>query len=285
MSRHDITLAPVDPRHVPALDDDEARRPDDAPRGDAFAKAIDDLHERLRARQALLAADGRHAVLVVLQGRDTSGKDGTIREVFAATNPQGTRVTAFAAPSPLELRHDYLWRVHEAAPPRGAVGIFNRSHYEDVLVARVRGLAPEATWSRRFRHIVEFERMLADEGTVILKFFLHISRAEQAERLRGRLDEPEKNWKFDEKDLEDRLRWDAFTLAYQDVFRHTSTDWAPWYVVPADSKKTRNLLVAQTIVQALERLELRPPALPEGKLEALRATLDAQLRAEEARQD
>jgi PPK2 family polyphosphate:nucleotide phosphotransferase len=282
MSRHAISLAPVDPRHVPALTDAEARRPDDAPRGDALVKAVEDLHARLRARQALLAADGRRALLVVLQGRDTSGKDGTIRDVFAATNPQGARVTAFGAPSSLELRHDYLWRVHEAVPPRGTVGIFNRSHYEDVLVARVRGLVPEDTWSRRFRHIVEFERMLVDEGTVILKFFLHISRDEQAERLRERLDEPAKNWKFDEKDLEDRLRWNAFTLAYQDVFRHTSTEWAPWYVVPADSKKTRNLLVAQAIVQALEAMELRPPALPAGKLEALRTTLDAQLRAEQA---
>ena len=282
MTRDKLALAPVDPAHVPALGDDDARRSDDAPRGDDLREAIADLHERLRARQALLAADGGRALLVVLQGRDTSGKDGTIRDVFAACNPQGCRVTAFAAPSTLELRHDYLWRVHAAAPPRGTIGIFNRSHYEDVLVARVRGLVSEERWAKRYRHIVEFERMLVEEGTVVLKFFLHVSRAEQAERLRERLDEPDKNWKFDEKDLEDRLRWNAYTLAYQDVFRHTSTPWAPWWVVPADHKKTRNLLVAQTIVRALESMDLSPPQLPEGKLESLRTTLEAQLLAEEA---
>ena len=280
MSKHDVRLAPVDPHHLPALDDDDARRPAEAPRGGDLREAIDELHDRLRERQALLAADGRRALLVVLQGRDTSGKDGTIRDVFSACNPQGCRVTAFAAPGPLELRHDYLWRVHTAVPPRGTIGIFNRSHYEDVLVARVRGLVSEEVWSRRYRHIVEFERMLVDEGTIVLKFFLHISHAEQAKRLRERLTESEKNWKFDEKDLEDRLRWNAYTLAYQDAFRETSTDWAPWYVVPADHKKTRNLLVAQTIVNALESVDLRPPQLPAGKLESLQTALDAQLRAE-----
>ena len=280
MSKHDVPLAAVDPHFVPPLDDDEARRPDTAPRGDALNETIAELHDRLRARQALLAADGRRALLVVLQGRDTSGKDGTIRDVFSACNPQGCRVTAFAAPSTLELRHDYLWRVHAAVPPRGTIGIFNRSHYEDVLVARVRGLVSEETWERRYRHIVEFERMLVEEGTIVLKFFLHISRAEQAKRLRERLAEPDKNWKFDEKDLDDRLRWNAYTHAYRDALRLTSTELAPWYVIPADHKKTRNLLVAQRIVEALDAVDLRPPQLEPGKLETLKTMLEAQLRAE-----
>ena len=229
----------------------------------------------------MLAASGKQALLVVLQGRDTAGKDGTIRNVFSACNPQGCRVTAFAAPSPLELSHDYLWRVHAAVPPRGYIGIFNRSHYEDVLAARVRGLVPESVWSHRYRHIAEFERMLVDEGTVVLKFFLHVSRGEQARRLRKRLEKPEKNWKFDAKDLEDRLRWNAYTLAYRDAFRATSTAWAPWYVVPADDKKVRNYCVGGTIVRALESLDLRPPELPPEKLESLRTTLEAQLAAEQ----
>jgi PPK2 family polyphosphate:nucleotide phosphotransferase len=273
-------LDPVAAAEPPELHDDEAAPPEKAPRGRALRAAIEELNERLGAAQAMLAASGKQALLVVLQGRDTAGKDGTIRNVFSACNPQGCRVTAFAAPSARELSHDYLWRVHAAAPPRGYIGIFNRSHYEDVLAARVRGLVPESVWSHRYRHIAEFERMLVDEGTVVLKFFLHISRGEQARRLRKRLEKPEKNWKFDQKDLEDRLRWNAYTLAYRDAFRATSTAWAPWYVVPADDKKARNYFVADTIVRALESLDLRPPELPPQKLEALRTELDAQLHAE-----
>jgi PPK2 family polyphosphate:nucleotide phosphotransferase len=274
-------LDPVVASEPPELHDAEAAPPDKAPSGRALRSAIEELNERLGAAQEMLAASGRHALLVVLQGRDTAGKDGTIRNVFSACNPQGCRVTAFAAPSTLELSHDYLWRVHAAAPPRGFIGIFNRSHYEDVLAARVRGLVPESVWSRRYRHIAEFERVLVEEGTVVLKFFLHVSKAEQARRLRKRLEKPEKNWKFDAKDLEDRLRWNAYTLAYRDAFRATSTEWAPWHVVPADDKKVRNYFVAGTIVRALESLDLRPPALPPEKLEALRTTLEAQLGAEQ----
>jgi PPK2 family polyphosphate:nucleotide phosphotransferase len=273
-------LEPIDGTAPPELTDDEATARD-VPRGRALREALDELHERLRVAQGRLAADGRRALLVVLQGRDTAGKDGTIRDVFSACNPQGCRVTAFAAPSSQELAHDYLWRVHATAPARGMIGIFNRSHYEDVLAARVRGIVPEAVWARRFRHIAEFERMLYDEGTVVLKLFLHVSRAEQAKRLRKRLERPDKNWKFDAKDLDDRLRWNAYTVAYRDAFRATATAWAPWYVVPADSKKARNYLVAQVIVAALEGLDLRPPELPAEKLESLRTMLDAQLDAEE----
>jgi PPK2 family polyphosphate:nucleotide phosphotransferase len=274
-------LDPVVASDPPELHDAEAAPPEGAPSGRALRAAVEELNERLGAAQGTLAASGKHALLVVLQGRDTAGKDGTIRNVFSACNPQGCRVTAFAAPSTLELSHDYLWRVHAAAPPRGFIGIFNRSHYEDVLAARVRGLVPESVWSRRYRHIAEFERMLVEEGTVVLKFFLHVSKDEQARRLRKRLEKPEKNWKFDAKDLEDRLRWNAYTLAYRDAFRATSTAWAPWYVVPGDDKKARNYFVADTIVRALESLDLRPPELPPEKLEALRTTLEAQLGAEE----
>jgi PPK2 family polyphosphate:nucleotide phosphotransferase len=273
-------LTPVDPSHVPELTDAEAAPPDGVPRGDALAAATAALSERLGAAQALLTAEGTRAVLVVLQGRDASGKDGVVRHVFSACNPLGLRVTAFAAPSSAERAHDYLWRVHAACPPRGAVGIFNRSHYEDVLAVRVRGLAPEAVWSRRFRHIAEFERMLADEGTTVLKFFLHVSRAEQAERLRARLDEPDKNWKFDAGDLDDRMRWGAYTAAYRDVLARTGAGHAPWYVVPADKKKVRNYLVAEVLVEALERMAPRAPALPPEHLEAHRAALDAQLAGE-----
>jgi len=273
-------LTPVDPDQLPALTDDEAAAPGGLPKGDALAAATAALTERLGAAQALLTAEGKRAVLVVLQGRDTSGKDGTIRNVFVACSPLGLRVAAFAAPSSLERAHDYLWRVHAACPPRGAIGIFNRSHYEDVVAVRVRGLAPDAVWRRRSHHIVEFERMLVDEGTVVLKFLLHVSRAEQAERLRARLDEPDKHWKYNAGDVEDRARWDAFTEAYRDVLAETSTAHAPWYVVPGDKKKARNYLVAEALVRALEGMAPRAPRLPEGELAALRAGLDAQLAAE-----
>jgi PPK2 family polyphosphate:nucleotide phosphotransferase len=273
-------LAPVDPARVPRLTDDEAAAPDDLPKGAALAEATQALAERLGAAQTLLAAEAQRAVLVVLQGRDTSGKDGTIRHVFSECSPLGLRIAAFAAPSSAERAHDYLWRVHAVCPPRGAVGVFNRSHYEDVLVVRVRGLAPEPVWSRRYRHIADFERMLADEGTTVVKFFLHVSRDEQAERLRARLDEPSKNWKFDAGDLEDRVRWDAYTAAYRDALERTSAEHAPWYVVPADKKKVRNHLVTEVLVRTLEAMAPEPPALPREHLEAHRAALDAQLAGE-----
>lgn len=221
-------------------------------------------------------------MLVVLQGRDAAGKDGVVRSIFAACNPLGLRVTAFAAPSTLERAHDYLWRVHAACPPRGVIGIFNRSHYEDVLAVRVRGLAPQSVWARRYRHICEFERMLAEEGTTVVKFFLHVSRAEQAERLRARLDEPDKNWKYDPGDLEDRERWELYTAAYQDALARTTTEHAPWYVVPADKKKVRNYLVAGVLARTLGAMAPEPRAVPEAKLDEMRAALDARLAEERA---
>ena len=174
-------------------------------------------------------------------------------------NPQGCRIVSFKEPTATELAHDYLWRVHMARPLRGEIGIFNRSHYEDVVTARVRGLVPEAVWSRRPQHIREFERLLVDEGTTVVKVFLHISREEQGKRLRKRLENPEKAWKFRRSDLDDRARWDEFMRAYEEVIGQTSTEWAPWHVVPADRKWARNVVVARLLVDALRRID---PQLP-----------------------
>lgn len=222
-------------------------------------KAFLRLNARLEALQELLYADGRHKLLIVLQGMDTSGKDGTIRHIFDKTNPIGVKVASFKRPTPLELAHDYLWRVHAQAPGSGEIVIFNRSHYEDVLIVRVDGLVPESRWSRRYRHIVDFERMLVDEGTTVLKFFLHISKDEQRQRLQERLDDPAKRWKFDKHDLVVREKWDAYQLAYEDALKKTSTEAAPWFVVPANKKWYRNLVISQILVDTLEGLGLRHP--------------------------
>lgn len=221
------------------------------------------LVERLGVLHNRLWAEGRRSVLLVLQGMDASGKDGTIRHVFTGVNPQGCRVVSFKQPSASELAHDYLWRVHANCPARGELAIFNRSHYEDVVVARVQELAMEEVWRRRYEHIRQFERLLADEGTTVVKVFLHVSREEQGERLQERLDDPEKRWKFQLDDLATRRRWDDYAAAYEDALRETSTEWAPWYVVPADHNWVRNLAVAQLLLDVLERLgpEL-PPADP-----------------------
>ena len=205
----------------------------------------------------------------MLQARDTGGKDGTIRQVFGAFSPQGVRVTSFARPTEVELAHDFLWRVHKETPPRGVVGVFNRSHYEDVLAVRVRKLVPEDVWRKRYQQIVDFERMLTENGTTIVKLFLHISRDEQAERLRARLDDPEKNWKFEEGDIDDRARWDDYTAAYEEAITRCSTPWAPWYVVPADKKKARNYLVAEIVADTLERMDPQYPRADERVLKLL----------------
>ncbi|MCS7060028.1 MAG: polyphosphate kinase 2 family protein [Anaerolineae bacterium] len=231
-----------------------------AGRKDDAKQELDTLANRLEVLQELLYAENKHKLLIVLQGMDTSGKDGVIRHVFEGVNPQGVRVANFKAPTPLELSRDYLWRVHAHAPGRGEMVIFNRSHYEDVLIVRVHGLVPEAVWRRRYDHINAFERMLADEGATILKFFLHISKEEQKKRLQARLDDPTKRWKFNVGDLKERARWADYMHAYEDVLSLTSTDWAPWYVVPSDVKWYRNLVIAQVIVGALERLEMRYPS-------------------------
>jgi PPK2 family polyphosphate:nucleotide phosphotransferase len=214
-------------------------------------------------------------LLVVLQGRDGAGKDGTIRQVFGPLDPQGIVVTAFKAPSAEELAHDYLWRVHRAVPAKSEIGIFNRSHYEDVLVVRVDRLVPESVWRPRFEQINQFERLLIQNGVTILKFFLHISRAEQKERLQTRLADPAKYWKFDASDLGKRAQWDAYTEAYEDMLSLTSTPEAPWYVVPGDRKPVRNVAVAEVVVSALEKLDLRFPG-PPPDVERLRQALETE---------
>jgi PPK2 family polyphosphate:nucleotide phosphotransferase len=222
-------------------------------------EAHDVLNTRLEELQEVLYAQGKHRILVVLQATDSGGKDGTIRNVFDGVNPQGVKVASFKRPTEQELAHDYLWRVHPHVPGNGEIVIFNRSHYEDVLVVRVHDLVPEERWSKRYEHINAFEKLLADEGTTILKLFLHISKDEQKARLQARLDDPSKHWKFSLGDLEERNRWDDYQGAFQTMLTATSTEWAPWYVVPADRKWFRDLLVSQILVETLESLRLEYP--------------------------
>lgn len=222
-------------------------------------KRFRELNERLEALQELLYAEHKHKVLIVLQAMDTGGKDGVIRSVFEGVNPQGVRVASFKKPTPEELDHDFLWRIHRHAPARGEMVIFNRSHYEDVLVVRVHNLVPLEVWSKRYAHINDLERMLAQEGTLILKFFLHISLAEQKERLQERLADPTKHWKFNPADLGERKLWPQYMQAYQEAISKTSTAWAPWYIVPANRKWYRDLVVSSVIVQALEGLNMSYP--------------------------
>jgi len=270
MSRADSPpLPPVPPGEPVRLDAVPTTPPGRTPTGKALEKATDALLERLESLQAALHAEGRRSLLVVLQARDAGGKDGTIRRVFGAMRPQGVRVTSFRAPSAEELDRDFLWRVHREVPGRGMVGVFNRSHYEDVLAVRVRGLAPEEVWRPRFEHITAFERMLADAGTRILKIFLHVSRDEQARRLRERLEDPAKNWKFDPGDVDDRARWDDYTAAYEDAIARCNAAEAPWWVVPADDKKARDYLVAGIVVDALAGMDPRPPRADERVLRLL----------------
>ncbi len=223
------------------------------------------LNDRLEEDQELLWAENKHKVLLVLQAIDSGGKDGTIRHVFDGVNPQGVRVAAFKKPTEMELEHDYLWRVHRQTPSNGEMVIFNRSHYEDVLVVRVHGLVSEGQVQKRFHHIREFERMLADEGTTIAKFYLHISKDEQKARLQARLDEPDKHWKFSTGDLAERKLWDDYQRAFTDMIAETSTDYAPWYIIPADRKWFRNLLISRIVVDLLEGLKMDYPA-PEAGL-------------------
>ncbi|HVA58751.1 MAG: PPK2 family polyphosphate kinase [Gemmatimonadaceae bacterium] len=254
-----MLLRPVSARTPLRLADRDAAPPAGLPTGDALDDDLREQTTRISKLQRVFYADARHALLIVLQGRDAAGKDGTIRHVFSAVNPQGCEVTSFKEPTDLEQRHDYLWRVHGRVPARGMMGIFNRSHYEAVLVERVRGLVPKRVWEARYRQINDFERMLTENGVVILKFFLHVSRREQKRRLRDRLTDETKNWKFNAGDLEDRARWGAYTAAYRDALRRCSTKWAPWYVVPADVNKVRNWLIANTIAKTLANLRLRYP--------------------------
>ncbi len=220
---------------------------------------LDDLTKRLTAQQELLYAEHQHKLLVILQGMDTSGKDGTIQHVFSGVNPSGVRVASFKVPSLEELDHDYLWRIHKQVPGKGEMVIFNRSQYEDVLIVRVHNLVPEEVWSQRYDQINNFEKILSETGTTILKFYLNISKEEQKNRLEARLNDPTKLWKFNPEDLKERALWEEYMTAYQDALTRTSTTWAPWFVVPSNHKWYRNLVIATQIVETLEGLKMKYP--------------------------
>lgn len=244
-----VRLSDWDPGDQSAFDGDK----------DQASELLDRLNRELEELQELLYAERKHKLLIVLQGMDTSGKDGVIRHVFQGVNPQGVRVASFKVPTTEELEHDYLWRIHKQTPGKGEIVIFNRSHYEDVLVVRVHGLVPESVWSKRYQQINDFERLLAEEGTTILKFFLHIDLEEQKKRLEARLHDPTKQWKFNVGDLKERQLWADYMRAYEDALNKTSTDWAPWFIVPANRKWYRNLVVATLLVETLKGLKMAYP--------------------------
>ena len=269
-----MPLRPVPPGTAPALTDEAAQPPPDLHSKEGLRDRLADLTRRIAKLQTALYAEAKRSVLVVLQGRDTAGKDGVVRHVFGGLNPMGLDITSFKAPTPVELSHDFLWRIHLAVPAKGRIGIFNRSQYEDVLIVRVHGLVPETIWRARYEQINAFERLLFDNGVVILKFCLHISREEQRQRLLARLDDPEKNWKFNEGDLSERKRWDDYTAAYQDALAFTSTTWAPWYMVPADRKPARDLLIAEVLLDQLTEMNPVYPPVPK-EVPAFKALLGA----------
>lgn len=247
-----VKLAEIDPADTGGLEKQVAQ--------EMLAKNI----KRLAKLQEVLYAEGKHALLLVLQAMDAGGKDGAIRSIMSGINPQGVSVTSFKAPTSEELAHDFLWRVHQAVPPRGMIGIFNRSHYEDVLIVRVKNLVPAKVWQARYDHINNFEQLLVDSGITVLKFYLHISKEEQQERLQARLDEPDKRWKFNPADLGERERWDDYQQAFEDVFEKCSSKTAPWYIVPANKKWYRNVVISETMIKTLESLDMKYPEPPEG---------------------
>ncbi len=244
-----VRLASLDPTDISAAPGDKA----------TTRTATEPLVARLAELQELLWANGTHRLLVVLQGMDAAGKGGVVEHVLGAVNPAGLRVTSFKAPTTAELARDYLWRVHAQVPEAGHIGVFDRSHYEDVLVVRVEGLVPEERWRRRYAHINAFEQTLADEGTTIVKLLLHLSPDEQKKRLQARLDEPDKRWKFKLGDLATRARWDDYAAAFEEMVERTSTAAAPWHIIPADEKWYRDWAVATILVEALDELDLRWP--------------------------
>lgn len=261
----DINKYRVGPGTTAKLEEHDPSDKGDFTGGKSEGKAaLPSLRTELADLQTRLWAESTRSVLVVIQAIDTGGKDGTIRHVFSGINPQGVKVHSFGRPTDEELAHDYLWRVHHHTPGDGEITIFNRSHYEDVLVVRVKDLVPESVWQRRYRHINEFEKMLTDEGTTIVKLFLNISRDEQRERLQARLDDPEKNWKFRKADLEDRALWDDYQKAYEAMLTQTSTEHAPWFVIPANRKWYRNLVVSRILIETISAMNPQYPAAEEG---------------------
>lgn len=259
-SRKTIALADLDTQ-------DKSCFPD---RGKAEARTAEDI-AAIAELQNRLYAEGQRALLIVLQATDTGGKDGTIRNVLGPLNPQGVQVTSFKAPSSTELAHDYLWRIHQAVPAKGMIGVFNRSHYEDVLVVRVHGLAPLEMIEQRYDQINAFERHLSENQVTILKFFLHISRDEQKARLQARLDDPSKHWKFNPDDLKERARWREYEEAFEIALARCSTRHAPWFVIPADRKWYRNAVVARIIRRTLEDMD---PRYPKESYDAARIVID-----------
>jgi len=243
-----VRLDDIDPDATPGFDSRE----------EALA-ALEQNKARMAELDALLYAENRRSVLVVLQAMDAGGKDGAIRHVMTGFNPQGCKVKAFKAPSTEELDHDFLWRIHRAVPAKGEIGVFNRSHYEDVLVVRVHNLVPKSVWSRRYDQINTFEKQLAENEVTILKFFLHISEEEQKKRLEARIKDPSKNWKIAMADIEERKLWDDYQTAYEDAISKCNTKWAPWFVIPANNKWYRNVAISQIMVEAIESLDMKYP--------------------------
>ena len=246
--KHKIKLADFDPDDARGIagDKEEAR-----------ARLLT-LTEQLEELQELMAAEHQHSIMVILQGMDTSGKDGVIRRVFEGVNPQGVRVASFKVPTPIESDHDYLWRHHLQTPGKGEIVIHNRSHYENVLVVRVHSLVPKKVWEKRYFQMAEFERLLVEEGTTVLKFFLHITKEEQKQRLLDRLADPAKHWKFSPGDLQERALWDQYMECYEDMLNKTSTSWAPWWIVPANKKWARDLLISSVLVDTLKGYKINP---------------------------
>ena len=243
--------------------DDKSERSGDKAKD---ALELEKLAIKINALQDILNAQSKYKVLLILQGMDASGKDGTVRHVFSECDPLGIRLASFKGPTPEELAHDYLWRVHQEVPQKGEVVIFNRSHYEDVLIVKVHDWIDEAECQRRYAQINAFEKLLTETGTIIIKCYLHISKAEQKLRLQDRLDDPTKTWKFNPNDLKERDLWSKYMVAYENAMSATSTSHAPWYVVPADSKTNRNLLISRLLYSALKKLQLEyPPVPPEFK--------------------
>ena len=247
-------LADVDPDDITPFKHGPNEREDVAPR-------LLVLRQRLNELQELLYAEHSRSLLIVLQAMDTGGKDGAIENLLTGVNPVGVQVATFKAPTSEELKHDFLWRIHAQTPKRGHIGVFNRSHYEDVLITRVHGLIDKKTWEQHYDDINNFEQLLTRNGTRILKFFLHISKEQQAQRLQARLDDPAKNWKFDPNDLKERVLWNDYQVAYEDAMRHCSTDKSPWFVIPANHKWARDLAISEIVVAALEDMNPQPPAV------------------------
>lgn len=256
-----FSLAGVDCNHRDDVDGERLKRKETEERHHENVEALNEL-------QFMMHAEGKRSLLVVMQAMDSGGKDGAIRRVFGPLNPQGVRVRAFKVPSSLERSHDFLWRIHQVTPKRGEIKIFNRSHYEDVLVTRVKNIVSEPVWRKRYTHLNNFEDLLNDNDTLVLKFFLHISKDEQRERLQERVDNPERNWKFSKADLEERKSWDAYQEAFEEAMIHTSTPRAPWYVIPANRKWFRNYAISTIVRQTLEAQQMSFPE-PEHDLSGI----------------